>query len=72
MSYALFTMDSATRNAEMMELTIPLVIYGMFYYLYVVRIKGEGGAPDEALYQEKPILIVVVLYIAVLVFIRNL
>ena len=69
--YALFTMDNATQNREAMTMTIPLTLYGVFYYLYVVRVKRSGGAPDEALYKEKPILAVVVLYVAAIVVIRN-
>lgn len=72
MSYVLFAMDPMTNDSFAMMFTIPLVIYGMFYYLYVVRVKRGGGAPDEVLYKEKPILIVVLLYILFIVIIRNL
>ena len=70
--YALFTVDSNTQNHESMVITIPLALYGMFYYLYVVRVKNGGGAPDEALYKEKPILMIVLLYFISIVFIRNM
>ena len=70
--YALFTVDSNTQNNESMVITIPLALYGMFYYLYVVRVKNGGGAPDEALYKEKPILMIVLLYFISIVFIRNM
>ena len=70
--YALFTVDSNTKNHESMAYTVPLTLYGMFYYLYVVRVKRGGGAPDEALYKEKPILAVVLLYFASILVIRNL
>ena len=67
MCYALFTAD----NREMF-FTIPLVLYGVFYYLYVIHIKHGGGSPDEELYREKPILITAVIYILFIVFTRNL
>ena len=70
--YALFTVDSNTKNHESMPYTVPLTLYGLFYYLYVVRVKRGGGAPDEALYKEKPILTVVLLYFASILVIRNL
>ena len=70
--YALFTMDANTRNHEGMAYTVPLALYGVFYYLYVVRVKRGGGAPDEALYKEKPILTVVLLYFVSIIVIRNL
>lgn len=70
--YALFTMDNNTKNNDLLPLTIPLVIYGLFYYLYLIRIKKDGGAPDEILYKARPILAVVVLYILMIIGIRNL
>ena len=70
--YVLFTTDANTKNHEGMMYTIPLVVYGVFYYLYVVRVKHGGGAPDEALYKEKPILIVVLIYLVSIVIIRNI
>ena len=69
MCYSMFTMTSDDKK---MVLTIPLVIYGMFYYLYIVRVKVSGGAPEEALYKEKPILLTVVLYVAYIILIRNI
>ncbi len=71
MSYALFTMDSATKNSRAMSLTVPLVLYGVFYYLYVVHVKRGGGSPDEALYKEKPILITVAVYVLYVIAVRN-
>lgn len=72
LSYALFTLDPATARHGAMGLTIPLVLYGIFYYLYLVRVQGVGEAPDEALYRAKPLLFVVLLYAAAIVVIRNL
>lgn len=71
MSYALFTMDSSTRNNQAMAVTIPVVVYGIFYYLYIVHVKHEGGSPDEALYREKPILAAVVIYVLMILLIRT-
>ena len=71
MSYSLFTMDSQTRNNNAMALTIPLIVYCMFYYLYIVHVKNEGGSPDETLYKEKNILITVVIYAVYIIWIRN-
>jgi len=70
--YALFTVDSHTKNHEIMAYTVPMALYGIFYYLYVVRVKQGGGSPDEALYKEKPILVVVLLYLVSIIVIRNL
>ena len=70
--YALFTVDSKTNHGYAIILTIPLVLYGIFYYLYIIRVKGKGGAPDVLLYKEKPILIVVLIYVAIIIFSRNI
>ena len=67
MSYALFAME----NKEMV-FTIPVVLYGVFYYLYVVHVKNGGGSPDEELYREKPILITVFVYVVYVIAVRNL
>lgn len=69
MCYALFAIDAP--DHARMALTIPLVLYGMFYYLYLVRVRQEGGAPDEMLYRAKPILCVVALYVLCIVAFRN-
>ncbi len=66
-SYALFTFTSGhTLN---LMWTIPLVIYGIFRYLYLIHIENKGGQPDEILLQDKPILITVLLYTVLLVVI---
>ena len=69
MCYSLFTLETDT--AEMI-FTLPLVLYGTFYYLYIIRVKQNSGAPDEVLYKETPILVTVVLYVACVIFIRNI
>lgn len=60
MSYSMFTFLSG-RTTYLMY-TIPLVIYGIFRYLYLIHIKGKGGKPEELLFQDPCILITVVLY----------
>ena len=67
MSYALFAME----NREM-AFTIPIVLYGVFYYMYVVHVKNGGGSPDEELYKELPILMTVIVYVAYVIAARNL
>lgn len=66
-SYALFTFTSG-RTLNLMW-TIPLVIYGIFRYLYLIHIENKGGQPDEILLKDKPILITVLLYTVLLVVI---
>ena len=39
------------------------VLYGVFRYIFLVTSHGEGGAPDETLLKDKPILINGALYV---------
>lgn len=54
-SYSLYTFlaEGLPENHAMM-LTIPLVIYGVFRYLYLIHIRHEGGAPEEILLRDRP------------------
>ena len=69
MSYALYTF-TAGKPVELM-FTIPFVIYGIFRYLYLIHIKGQGGAPEKILLEDKPLLFTVLLYGATVLVILN-
>ncbi len=56
-----FTAPNLPDNHAMM-LTIPFVLYGIFRYLYLIHIKGEGGAPDELVLTDRPLQITFVLW----------
>ncbi len=62
LAYAFYTFSAPNlpKNYTMM-LTIPLVIYGLFRYLYLIQIKNLTLAPDEVLWTDRPIQITVVL-----------
>ena len=57
MAYSLYTFSAPylPRNDAMM-VTIPLVLYGLFRYLFLVRTKGLGGSPEELLLTDRPLL----------------
>ncbi len=56
MAYALYTFSAPNLPANhAMMLTIPVVVYGIFRYLYLIHIKGEGGAPDELVLTDRPL-----------------
>lgn len=62
-AYSLYTATAGNLPCNHgMLLTIPFVIYGMFRYLYLVQVKGEGGAPEDMLFTDRPFLIDVVLW----------
>ncbi len=46
-------------NSYTMVFTLPFVVYGIFRYLWLVYQKGEGGAPEEVLLTDKPLLVAV-------------
>jgi 4-hydroxybenzoate polyprenyltransferase len=58
--YALYTVQGPT---AWLTLTIPFVLYGIFRYIYLVEQKGEGGAPDETLLKDWPILLTGLFYV---------
>lgn len=61
-TYLLYTVLGPT---GWMTLTIPMVLYGMFRYIYLIDRHGEGGAPDETLLKDRPMLLTGVLYLLV-------
>jgi 4-hydroxybenzoate polyprenyltransferase len=55
MTYCLYTFSATVRpGSYYMMLTIPFVIYGLFRYLYLVRIMHFGGAPEEIVLTDHP------------------
>ncbi|MCC7103750.1 MAG: decaprenyl-phosphate phosphoribosyltransferase [Chloroflexi bacterium] len=65
MAYSLYTFSAQNlpRNDSMM-LTIPLVIYGLFRYLFLVRVKHTGGSPEDVLLTDRPLLATLVAWVA--------
>src|ERR671934_1118883 len=63
MTYALYTFsaENLPRNHSMM-LTIPVVLYGLFRYLFLVHEGSAGGAPEELLFRDRPLLMAVALW----------
>jgi 4-hydroxybenzoate polyprenyltransferase len=62
-TYAFYTFSAPNLpDNHLMMLTIPFIIYGIFRYLYVVHVQGNGGAPDEVLLTDKSIQIDIVLF----------
>ncbi len=68
MAYSLYTFQGPTGNQRLM-ITIPLVLYGMFRYLYLVHMRMEGGSPEEVLLRDRHMLVTVVLCTAIIIVI---
>lgn len=57
-AYTFYSFDAATALAHnRMLITVPFVFYFIARYLYLVHVKHLGGAPDELLLEDKPLLI---------------
>jgi 4-hydroxybenzoate polyprenyltransferase len=70
--YALYTMSAETVakfGTSNLILTVPFVLYGIFRYLYLIHIKGEGGNPENILVKDIPLIIDIVLWAATAGFI---
>jgi 4-hydroxybenzoate polyprenyltransferase len=72
-AYSLYTFSAANlpENHAMM-LTIPFVIYGIFRYLFLIHVKGEGGAPEDLLLEDIPLMSTVALWALSVIFVLYL
>ena len=67
-SYSLYTLSHETITkfgTEKLWYTIPIVLYGIFRYLYLVYRREEGGSPEITLFEDKPLLVSLALYVIV-------
>jgi len=72
MGYALYTMWPSTVSkfhTEAMLYTVPFVAYGIFRYLYLLRVSENAEDPSQVLLTDRPMAGCVIAYLAVVVFI---
>lgn len=64
-AYSLYTFsaENVPHNHSMM-LTAPIVLYGVFRYLFLVQVRGEGGNPEDLLLGDRSLAIAVTLFLA--------
>ncbi len=63
MTYSFYTFSAPNLPSNhLMMMTIPFVIYGIFRYLYVIHVQGNGGAPDEVLLTDRPLQLSILLF----------
>jgi len=60
-SFYTFTAPNLPPNHAMM-LTIPFVMYGIFRYLYLIHSKNLGGAPEDIVLGDRPLLLTLFLW----------
>jgi len=64
-TYIIYTIEAPTiklAETNLALLTVPFVLYGLFRYLYLIHVKGEGSAPDEVLLQDRGLQIAMLLW----------
>jgi 4-hydroxybenzoate polyprenyltransferase len=66
-TYLLYTVEADTvihvaGGVNLTLITVPIVLYGLFHYLYLIHIKGEGGAPEEVLLTDSRLQMTVILW----------
>jgi 4-hydroxybenzoate polyprenyltransferase len=71
-AYIFYTINPETIakfGTDLLGLTIPFPIYGIFRYLYLVHRREGGGSPAELLLTDRPLLACVTLWAAAVVLI---
>jgi 4-hydroxybenzoate polyprenyltransferase len=65
-AYSLYTFmaEGLPRN-NLMMLTIPFALYGIFRYLFLIHVRQEGGAPEEIFIRDRPMQLTLILWAAV-------
>lgn len=73
MAYSLYTFTSPKLPANnLMMLTIPFVIFGLFRYMYLAHAHNEGGSPEEVFLRDKPLIGTIFLWIVATALILGL
>lgn len=70
-SFYTFSAENLPANHSMM-LTIPFVLYALLRYLYLIHVRGEGGAPDELVFVDRPLQLAFALWALAVVLILYL
>lgn len=68
LAYTLYTVapDTVAKvGSEGLMATVPVVLYGLFRYLYLLHRHELGGSPTRALLTDRPLLVCVLLWLAV-------
>ena len=69
-AYAFYTLAPETVQkfgTAKLSWTLPLVLYGIFRYLYLVHQKDRGDSPTDMLLTDRPLLLTVALWVALVI-----
>ncbi len=63
-SYTFYSFEAETALAgpSQMMVTVPLIVFVVFRYLYLIHVEQRGGAPEDLLFADRPLLAGVVLW----------
>ena len=70
MSYALYTIDPRVMRrlgTDGLVLTVPLVLFGVFRYLFLVHQEGKGGSPTQVVLTDRSVQAVAALLVGAVV-----
>jgi 4-hydroxybenzoate polyprenyltransferase len=62
-TYALFAVESD--RSAMLVLTIPMVLYGVFRYMYLIYVRGTTLPPESLVVHDSPLLFTGILWVTV-------
>jgi 4-hydroxybenzoate polyprenyltransferase len=68
LAYGLYTVAKETVDhvgSDHLKFTVPLVVYGVFRYLFLVHKRGAGGSPENVLLGDLPLLVDAGLFVVV-------
>ena len=68
-TYTFYSFEAQTalvRDGRLL-LTTPFVFFVMVRYLYLIQVQKRGGAPDELIFEDRPLLITGVLWVVSIV-----
>jgi 4-hydroxybenzoate polyprenyltransferase len=69
-AYTFYTLSPETVakfGTAKLSWTLPLVLYGIFRYLYLVHQKDRGDSPTDMLLTDRPLLLTVALWVALVI-----
>jgi len=63
-AYSLYTFSAPNLpENHIMMLTIPIVLYGVFRYLYLIQMEDSGGAPEDILISDHPLQLAILCWV---------
>jgi 4-hydroxybenzoate polyprenyltransferase len=68
LAYGLYTVSKETVDhvgSDRLKYTVPVVVYGVFRYLFLVHKRGAGGAPEKVLLSDRPLQGDIVVFLAI-------